>query len=61
MTRYIEKLLRIVSDMNTLDEHNDIKNKSVIKFMPDELTSEELDMVSAAFQEYHIMEPDQKD
>lgn len=61
MTRYIEKLLRVVSDMNTLDEHSDIKNKSVIKFMPDELTSEELDMVSAAFQEYYIIEPEQKE
>lgn len=61
MDRLIEKLLRVVADMQDFEEGTDNKNKQVIEFAPDELTDEELDMVAAASQEYYIAKFDKKE
>ena len=51
MSKKIEKLLRIVSEMQTLDKDISIEKSQVIPFFSDELTISDLDMVSAASQE----------
>lgn len=50
MARKIEKLLRIVSEMQILEKENIIEKPLVIQFVPDELTLSDLDFVAAASQ-----------
>ena len=61
MSRKIEKLLRIVSEMQILEKENNIEQNQVIQFMPDELTDSDLDMVAAASQAPNVSEFLKKD
>ena len=53
MTKDIESLLRIISDLNRF-EHGDCSIQKVpLSFIPGELTENELDLVAAASLEEH--------
>lgn len=51
MARKIEMLLRMVSDMRSLDQDPALSQKPSLSHAPNELTDAELDMVAAAVQD----------
>lgn len=56
MARKIEKLLRVMSDMQRFEDGEMSTQRRTLQFAPNELSEEELDMVVAAAQEPSIPE-----
>lgn len=50
MSKKIEQLLRIVSDMRSFEQGDTARQKQHLTLMPRELSDEELDLVAAASQ-----------